>query len=90
MRKSCKKLTDRYIRSFKITKAISLNVYQLKLPEQYGRLYKTFHISLLKLYRRRADEEPPEPISLNKDNKYQIESIRKERVLKGKIQFLIK
>ena len=39
---------------------------------------------------RRAGEKPPEPISLNKNNKYQIESIRKERVLKDKIQFLIK
>ncbi len=84
MRKPYKKLTDRYIKPFKITKAIGLNVYQLELPEQYRRLYKTFHISLFKLYIRRADEEPPGPISLNKNDRYQVESIRKERILKGK------
>ncbi len=39
---------------------------------------------------RRAGEEPPKPISLNKDDRYQVENIRKERVLKGKTQFLIK
>jgi len=39
---------------------------------------------------RRIGEESPGLISLNKDDRYQIESIRKERVLKGKIQFLIK
>ena len=85
MRKLYKKLTDRYIRPFKITKTIGLNTYQLELSEQYERLHKTFHILLLKSYIRRADEEPPGPVSLNKDNKYQIESIRKERILKGKI-----
>src|SRR6266536_4452593 len=82
VRKLYKKLTDRYIRSFKITKTVGLNVYQLELPEQYERLYKMFYVSLLKPYIRRADEEPPEPISLNKDNRYQVESIRKERGLK--------
>jgi len=34
---------------------------------------------------RRAGEEPPGPISLNEDDRYQVESIRKERVLKDKI-----
>ena len=48
------------------------------------------YISLLKLYIRRAGEEPPGSVSLDEDNRYQMESIRKERVLKGKTQFLIK
>ncbi len=90
MRKLCKKLTDRYIRPFKIIKSVGLNIYQLKLPEQYRRLYKTFYILLFKLYMRRVGEEPPRSIFFNKNNRYQVESIRKERVLKNKIQFLIK
>jgi len=90
VRKSYKKLTDRYIRPFKITKAIGSNIYQLELPEQYERLYKTFHISLLKLYIRRVGEKPSRLVSLNKDDRYQVESIRKERILKSKTQFLIK
>ncbi len=75
MRKPYKKLTDYYIRPFKIAKAVDLNIYQLELPEQYRKLHKTFHISLLELYRRRVDEEPPRPVSLNKNNKYQIKNI---------------
>ena len=39
---------------------------------------------------RRAGEEPSGSISLDKDDRYQMESIRKERVLKDKTQFLIK
>ncbi len=85
VRKLYKKLTNRYIRSFKIIKVIGLNIYQLELLGQYRRFYKTFYISLFKLYMRRAGEEPPGPIFFNKDDRYQIESIRKERVLKDKI-----
>ncbi len=49
-----------------------------------------FYVLLLKSYMRRAGEEPSRLVSFNEDDRYQIESIRKERVLKGKIQFLIK
>ncbi len=34
---------------------------------------------------RRADEEPPGLVFLDKDNRYQVESIRKKHVLKDKI-----
>src|SRR6266536_3024897 len=85
VRKLYKKLTDRYIRPFKITKTVGPNIYQLKLPEQYRRLYKTFHISLLKPYMRRAGEQSPGLISLNKNDRYQVESIRKKRISKDKI-----
>jgi len=84
VRKLCKKLTDRYIRPFKIIKTVGLNAYQLKLLKQYKRLYKTFYISLLKLYIRRVGEKPLGLISLNKNDRYQMESIRKERILKSK------
>ncbi len=66
-------------------KTVGLNIYQLKLPEQYRKLYKTFHISLFKPYIRKAGEEPPKLISFNKNNRYQVESIRKERISKNKI-----
>ncbi len=85
VRKLCKKLTDRYIGSFKIVKVVGLNVYQLELLEQYKRLYKTFYVSLFELYRRRAGEESFGLVSFDKDDRYQVESIRKERILKGKI-----
>ncbi len=41
-----------------------------------------FYISLLELYKRRIDEKPPKSISLNKNNRYQVESIRKKYILK--------
>jgi hypothetical protein len=90
VRKSCKKLTNRYIRSFKMSKSISSNAYELKLPKTYKRLYRTFLISLLKSYSRKKGEKPPRPIDLDKKNRFQIKSIRKKRNSKKNPQFLIK
>jgi hypothetical protein len=90
VRKSCKKLTDRYIRPFKISKSISLNAYELKLSKIYKRLYRTFPISLLKPYSRKKGEKPFRPIDLDKKDRFQVKNIRKKRDSKENLQFLIK
>jgi hypothetical protein len=79
VRKSCKKLTDRYVGLFKVSKSVGFNAYELELSETYGRLHRTFPVSLLEPYSRREGEEPPEPVDLDKKDRFQIESIRKER-----------
>jgi hypothetical protein len=90
VRKLCKKLTDRYIRPFKISKSVNLNAYELELPEIYKRLYRTFSISLLKSYSRKESEKPPRLIDLNKKDRFQIKNIRKKRNSKENLQFLVK
>jgi hypothetical protein len=90
VRKPCKKLTDRYIEPFKISKSVSLNAYELELSKTYKRLYRTFLVSLLKSYSRKKDEKPPKPVNLDKKDKFQIENIRKERGSKENPQFLVK
>jgi hypothetical protein len=79
VRKLCKKLTNRYVRPFKVSKFISFNVYELELSETYGRLYRTFSVSLLKPYSRKKGEKPFRFIDLDKKDRFQIKSIRKER-----------
>jgi hypothetical protein len=49
-----------------MSKFISPNAYELELFETYGRLYRTFLISLLESYSRKKGEEPPKPIDLDK------------------------
>jgi hypothetical protein len=71
-------------------KSISLNAYELELSKIYKRLYRTFPISLLEPYSRKKGEEPPGPVDLNKENRFQIKSIRKKRNSKENLQFLIK
>jgi hypothetical protein len=83
-------LTDRYIGPFKVFKSVSPNAYELEFPETYKRFHRTFPISLLKPYSRKKGEKPSRFIDLNKKDRFQVESIRKERDLKENLQFLIK
>jgi hypothetical protein len=89
VRKPCKKLTDRFLGPFKVVKKIGENAYQLDLPERYGRLHHTFHVSLLEPYVRREGEEPPGPVDIE-ENRFFVESILNERLKRKKPEFLIK
>src|SRR5450432_1346042 len=75
VRKLCKKLTNRYIGPFKVSKTVSPNAYELKLPVAYRALYRTFPISLLKPYSRREGEKPPRPVDLDEEDRFQVENI---------------
>jgi hypothetical protein len=63
-------------------KFISPNAYELELSEIYKRFHRTFPVSLLEPYSRREGEKPPRPVNLDKKDRFQIKSIRKERVSK--------
>jgi hypothetical protein len=90
VRKPCKKLTDRYIGPFKVSKSVGSNAYELELPKIYKRLYRTFPVSLLKPYSRKKGEKPLKPVDLDKKDRFQVKSIRKKRDSKENLQFLIK
>jgi hypothetical protein len=70
VRKSCKKLTNRYIRPFKVFKSINPNAYELEFPETYERLHRTFPMSLLEPYSRKKGEKPSKPVDLDKKNRF--------------------
>jgi hypothetical protein len=89
VRKPCKKLTDRYVGFFKMSKSVNLNAYELEFSEIYKRLHRTFSVSLLEPYSRKKGEESSRPIDLDKKNRFQVKSIRKERDSKENSQFLI-
>jgi hypothetical protein len=90
VRKFCKKLTDRYLNSFKISEKINDNVYKLKLPNQYRRLNDFFYINFLKFYVRKVDEKFPDLILIDKNNRFLINRLLDERISKRKIEYLIK
>jgi hypothetical protein len=90
MRKFYKKLTNRYLDSFKISEKINNNVYKLKLLNQYRRLNDSFYMNFLKSYVRKAGEKPPNPILIDENNKFLINRLLNERILKRKIKYLIK
>jgi hypothetical protein len=90
VRKLCKKLTNRFVGPFPIIKSVNPNTYEVNLPKIYGKLHRTFPVSLLKPYSRKKSEEPPEPVNLDIKKKFLVKSIRKERVSNKETQFLVK
>ena len=84
------KLTDRFVKPFPIVKSVGFNAYEVNLSKMYGKLHRTFPVSLLELYSRKKGEKPPRSVNLNKENRFLVKSIRKERVLNKETQFLIK
>jgi hypothetical protein len=90
VRKFCKKLTDRYLGSFKISEKINDNVYKLKLLNQYERLNDSFYINFLKSYVRKAGEEFSGPILIDENDRFLINRLLNERISKEKIEYLIK
>ncbi len=50
IKKVSKKLTNKFLKLFKIKKLIDKNIYQLIIFKSYKRIYYIFHISLLELY----------------------------------------
>jgi hypothetical protein len=49
-RRAYKKLNDRFIGLFRVMKKVGRNTYKLNLLKRYGRLHKTFDVTLLEPY----------------------------------------
>jgi hypothetical protein len=65
IRKSCKKLTERYLGPFKVEQPVGKNAYRLIFPKSYNRMHNIFHVLLLESYNRRSGEEFPGPVEID-------------------------
>ena len=72
-----KKLDKKMLGPFRISKVISLNAMRLTLPTKW-RIYNSFYISLLELYRTGGSRTAPDPDQVLYDaaeienNKYEV------------------
>ena len=90
-RRASKKLADKYLGPFKVLKRVGQNAYRLELPQKYGRLHPTFHVSLLEAYRTREGVEPPEPVEIDGEEEFVVERVLDERTTKsGRVQYLVR
>ena len=88
--KVSRKLNDKFVGPFKIEAKIGKNAYRLKLPKQYGRIHPTFHVSLLEPYSRREGAKTPEPVEVQGDEEWEVESIRDMRTIGRKRFYLVR
>ena len=89
MWRACKKLANHFLRPFKIEKMINLNVYKLELLKQYSRIHPTFHVSLLKLYKKQPGVETSELITVENIKEYVVKHMLDAHVKQSKHQYLI-
>ena len=90
MWRACKKLANQFLEPFKVEKVINSNAYKLKLSKQYNRIHPTFHVSLLKSYKKRPGVEPSELIIVKNIEEYIVERVLDACEKQGKHQYLIK
>ena len=89
MQKASKKLTDKYLDSFRVEALIDKNVYWLKLSASYKRIHSTFYVSLLKLYHRWESMKLSELIEVEDNNEWKVKQVLNARILHGKCMYLV-
>jgi transposase InsO family protein len=85
------KLSDRSLGPFKVVRKVGANAYQLDLPEKYGRMHHTFHVSLLEPYHTRDGRQTPEPLDIDGEEEWEVERILdREETRDGRERFLVR
>ena len=87
-----KKLMNRYFGPFEVEKKVGNLAYELKLPASM-QIHDVFHVSLLKLYKRRGDENiqiPPPALLPDGGTEYEVDAIHEHQILAdGSFQFRV-
>jgi hypothetical protein len=89
-----KKLADKRLGPFKISKKLSPLTFELEMPTKYGRIHNVFHINLLHPYKEdkiegRKATRPP-PIEIEGEEEYEVEKILDGRMAGKKKTYYVK
>jgi len=88
-----KKLDNKRYRSFRISKDIGLEAFQLELPEGWM-IYNVFNEDVLTRcvepkFKGQHEELAPPPTIINEEEEYEIEEVRKHKKYGRKMQYLV-
>ena len=88
----CRKLAERQIGPLTIVDAWGKQAYKLDLPPRFRDIHPVFHVSLLEPWHSRPGEEDPrpDPILIQGENEWIVESILAMRKRHKKTQYLVK
>jgi hypothetical protein len=86
-----KKLMHRYFGPFEVVSKVGPAAYELKIPANM-QMHDVFHVSLLKLYKRRGDQltVPPPALLPDGGTEFEVEAIIDHRVANSASQFLVR
>ena len=77
MKKLMKKLTEKYIRPYKVKKIISENAVELELPVLL-KIYLVVNVSRIMLYKEQIEEQkkiPSPSVKIEREKEYEVEKI---------------
>ena len=85
-----KKIDHRQLGPFKVLKKVGSQAYKLDLPESFGTIHPTFHVSLLEPWHARGDEDPePQPILVEGEEEWEVEKVLDVRTRRSKLEYLV-
>jgi transposase InsO family protein len=86
-----KKLDYKFHGPFQITEAIGKQAYRLQLPSHL-RIHPVFHVSLLEpcVKRKGSAELQPQPLEIDGEEEWEVETILDSRKRYGTLQYLVK
>src|ERR1700742_1282956 len=88
-----KKLDQRRLGPYKITKANSSHAFRLELPRTLRFIHPVFHVSLLEPYRRNTIpnrvQPPPLPVEVDSQTEYEVSAILDSRRVRNRLQYFL-
>ena len=81
------KLKPRFVRSFRVTKAVRANAFELELPTTM-KVHPVFNVSLL--HKFQGDYRPPRPIIIDVEAQYEVKKIVRHRGNGKQRQYLVR
>ena len=88
-----KKLDQKKLGPFKISKAISSHAFQLELPNTLRFIHPVFHVSLLEPHRANTipnrTQPPPLLVEVNGETEYEVSAILDSHRCQNKLQYLV-
>ena len=90
--KETKKLTEKFVRLYKIKKIMSENMVELELPVSI-KIYPVINMSRIATYQKQVEEQKkilPPLVEINGEKEYEVEKILNERDFRGKLKYLVR
>jgi len=86
------KLTEHFVRPYKVKGIISSNAIELELPKSI-RIYPVVNVSRVRLYKPQVEGQKkimPKPVIIEGKEEFEVEKILNKRTVRGKEKFLVR
>jgi len=87
-----KKLTEHFLRPYKVKGVVSSNAIELELPKSI-KIHPVVNISRVQLYKPQIEGQkkiPPKPVIIEGEEEFKVEKILNKRMVREKEKFLVR